>query len=408
YQMGEVESNPITFFALAMPLVTIVTGLLLPVLSIVSKRIHSKIPLLAPLVLYSLGLGLPMLTGLVRDWVVRVKGWDSTLSFASARVPSPTGTLSDFLHMLWPHVVAGDFEGVFPFFGTMLQGVSIGLLLHHAATHAHGTYTMFPSGVTPTTGMEEGSTISSDGEGEGERSGVEVLDTVPPVKTRTSTIPGSSHTAAPISPKGRTVLRLLWFSALPILSLAVGTTLYYGVDTLLYNLGGKVDPICAFMSLPQYYTYATLQTLAITWTIRRYESGTPSQIRSRVKHTLWLRRFSTLSLTVFTYETVVDGTVAYALRWMDPEGEGWKNVRDPVAITLRCVLTLVAWYLVTVLYDSIDGRYTSGWVLSRVADMVAGRTDLIPVSHRHLRCLPVAALTHNHVPARTEYDAEDM
>ncbi|GIQ81408.1 hypothetical protein KIPB_002361 [Kipferlia bialata] len=397
FQMGEIESNPLTFFGCAMVLITLVSLVIIPITAaivrclekhdvavggkMVEGGVDQRSVALVPLcvVYYALALVVPLLTEPVRDRVMEYKSW-TRMDYATMRQPSGMGTLLDFWGLWWPQVLAGWFQGILPFFGSMLQvltqyllsptgcysydsssqivsdtkGVSMGLLLRWA-------YESKTASLSRVTETQEVVYICEDPPEETACALVQethAYTSTSGVSYRQDTLSDVDRSPAEVKYDGVTssnarrlrVLRILYLSSLPLVLMALGSTVYYGLDYLLTSPDGKIDPACQFMSVSQHYAFSAVQTCALAYFVQR--------------------RFSTMSLTVFGLEFLVEGPVTYMLRWIDPNIIGWMNSRDPLGIILRWICTMVAW----------------------VGDGVSLRTKLEPLSNRHLRCGLVLAL----------------
>ncbi|GIQ79481.1 hypothetical protein KIPB_000129 [Kipferlia bialata] len=369
YQMGQVESNPLSFFAIAFPLLVLVLALVVPLCLSVIRRVAPKgvSALRTSLVLagafYTLSLVIPLFTEPVREWVRRYRGW-TRYEYATTRDTSIDTTRMGYYSLLWPHALSGWLVGVFPFFGSILQGVAVGVVLRHCADTRGETAVA----ATPASGA-----VPVDGDN--------VESASPPLE----------------SPSSARVLSLLWWSAIPYAVMAVITTVYYGLDMLVTSPDVAdqevpVDLAFNFMSVPQYYLLSSLETLMLTWFIYLFERTDRQTAVNRTRATLWVRRFSTMSLSVFALEFCVDGPVSYPLRFMDENIIGWMNSRDSLAIVLRAVLTLGAWLVLSVCLDTIEYRFTADWFLTRVGCIVAGKDGSDPLSWQHTRCVPIVAL----------------
>ncbi|GIQ79388.1 hypothetical protein KIPB_000031 [Kipferlia bialata] len=370
YQMGQVESNPLPFFALAFPLVVVFLILFVPVVSYVCERLspetapahHSHTPrrsrlLALAAVFYVLSLMFPLLTEPVRRWVERVKDW-TRYQYATDKFTNIDSSFGDWYSLQWPQILSGWFMGVFPFFGAMLQGVSIGAMLRYACDTKEG--------------------VEGEGEGEGEGPKVE-------------------------SPHSARVYRLLWLSAIPYALMGVITTAVYGLDALITSPDTKVDPACQFMAVPQYYILCSLETLGVTFMLGVFERVDRETAARRAAKTLWVRRFSTVSLTVFALEFCVEGPVTYMLRFWDEDIVGWMNSRNTYAILARCFLTLLSWYLVTLAFDATECKFTPDWCLTAMARVLGGQKTWDPLHWQHTRAVPVACLE---VRPKTEAERE--
>lgn len=131
-----------------------------------------------------------------------------------------------------------------------------------------------------------------------------------------------------------------------------------------------------------------LMTLVTTLMIIRYDYSSHEKRLKYVKRTIFFRRFSMITLTMFVFESIIAVLWAklFTLLFVDPFP--FNMVAD--LLFLFCVLA--TWYIIAQLWEKINFKYSIEWFMVQIIARMQGRSSqklnvesvlYHPISHEH-------------------------
>ncbi len=114
-----------------------------------------------------------------------------------------------------------------------------------------------------------------------------------------------------------------------------------------------------------------LMTLITTLMIIRYDYSSHEKRLKYVKRTIFLRRFSMITLTMFVFESIIAVLWARLFTSLFVDPFPFNVVAD--LLFLFCVL--FSWYVIALLWEKINFKYSVEWFMVQIIARIQGRSS---------------------------------
>jgi hypothetical protein len=114
-----------------------------------------------------------------------------------------------------------------------------------------------------------------------------------------------------------------------------------------------------------------IMILVTTLLILRYEFPNEEKRRIRAKHTIFLRRFSMITLTMFVFESII--AVLWAKLFTTIFTNPFPYNIGADILFLFCVL--FTWYVIARIWEKYDFKYSIEWFLIKINGRITGKTS---------------------------------
>ena len=114
-----------------------------------------------------------------------------------------------------------------------------------------------------------------------------------------------------------------------------------------------------------------LMILVTTLFLLRYEYSSEEAQQKRAKRSIFLRRFSMITLTIFVFESIIAAIWANIFAFLFDDPFPFNVFAD--ILFLLCVLS--TWYVIVRVWEKIDFKYSIEWFMMKIISKISGKTS---------------------------------
>lgn len=140
---------------------------------------------------------------------------------------------------------------------------------------------------------------------------------------------------------------------------------------IFFGLFGIPDLTLPYWPVTMVSFNLMLMILVTTLLIIRYEHTSQKKRRIRAKRTIFLRRFSMITLTMFVFESIITILWAKVFNIIFNNPFPYNVAAD--VLFLFCVLG--TWYVIARIWEKIDFKYTIEWFMIQIMSKITGKTS---------------------------------
>jgi hypothetical protein len=157
-----------------------------------------------------------------------------------------------------------------------------------------------------------------------------------------------------------------------IMKIGFGATIGMMLFALLFlGLFGVPNLTLPYWPVMMVAVNLTIMILVTTLFILRYEYSSEKTQQKLAKRSIFLRRFSMITLTIFVFESIIAVIWANIFTFLFDNPFPFNILAD--VLFLFCVL--VTWYIIVRVWEKIDFKYSIEWFMMKIISKINGKAS---------------------------------